>query len=102
MPDAVRATIELMEAPAENIRCRTFYNIAAVSFTPVQLASQIQQLMPGFQVDYNPDYRQAIADSWPRSIDDSAARADWGWEHQFDLQQITRDMLHHLHAGYLV
>jgi nucleoside-diphosphate-sugar epimerase len=102
MPDAVRATIELMEAPAECIKLRTSYNVAAVSFTPMQLASQIQQLMPGFEMNYHPDHRQAIANSWPRSIDDSAASRDWGWEPQFGLKQICEDMLHHLHAGYLV
>jgi nucleoside-diphosphate-sugar epimerase len=101
MPDAVRATIELMEAPAASIKLRTSYNVAAVSFTPMQLASRIQEIMPGFEMNYNPDYRQLIADSWPRSIDDSAARCDWGWQPQFSLKKICEDMLLHLNAGYL-
>jgi nucleoside-diphosphate-sugar epimerase len=102
MPDAVRATIELMEAPASSIKLRTSYNVASLSFTPMQLASRIQEIMPGFEMNYAPDHRQAIADSWPRSIDDSAARRDWGWEPQFNLKNICEDMLQHLHAGYLV
>jgi nucleoside-diphosphate-sugar epimerase len=102
MPDAVRATIELMEAPASSIKVRTSYNIAGVSFSPLQIASQIQKILPGFEMNYNPDYRQSIADSWPYSIDDSPARNGWGWEPKFDLRRIAEDMLHHLHAGYLV
>ena len=96
MPDAIRATIELMEAPREKIKIRTSYNIAAVSFSPQQIATEIQTHLPGFTIAYNPDYRQAIADSWPQSIDDSVAQKDWGWQPEYDLSRMTKDMLHHL------
>ena len=96
MPDAIRATIELMEAPADKISVHTSYNISALSFSPKDLSAEISQQMPGFQVSYRPDYRQAIADSWPASIDDSVARNDWGWKEQFNLPAMTRDMLHNL------
>src|SRR5690606_13400345 len=76
--DAIRATIELMEAPAEKIKTRTSYNLAAVTFTPAELAQAIQKEIPAFTISYAPDFRQAIADSWPGSIDDSAARSEWG------------------------
>jgi nucleoside-diphosphate-sugar epimerase len=94
--DAIRATIELMEAPAENIKVRTSYNLAAVSFTPGELAKSIQQRMPNFKMGYKTDYRQAIADGWPSSIDDSAARKDWGWNHQFDTEGMVDEMLDNL------
>jgi len=93
MPDAIRATLELMDAPADAVRERTSYNLAGLSFTPEQIAAAIRAECPGFLVAYAPDFRQAIADSWPRSIDDSAARADWGWRPAFDLTTMTRDML---------
>lgn len=93
MPDALRATIELMEAPAEAIRQRGSYNLAGVSFTPAQIAAEIGKHIPGFQIDYAPDFRQAIAASWPQRIDDSAARADWGWQPDYDLAAMTEDML---------
>ncbi len=93
MPDAVRATIELMEANAKRITVRTSYNLAAISFTPATLAAELARQLPGFTIDYAPDFRQAIADSWPRSIDDSAARADWGWHHHYDLPKLVADML---------
>lgn len=96
MPDALRATFELMEAPSDRIKVRTSYNLAAVSFTPEVQAKVIQSLVPSFSIYYKPDYRQAIADSWPMSIDDSAARKDWGWQHQYDLQAMSADMLHNL------
>ena len=99
MDDAIRATIEIMEAPAEQIRIRTSYNISAISFTPAEIAASIQRLRPGFRVDYAPDFRQQIAESWPARIDDSAARADWGWNHRFDLDAMTDDMLAHLGDG---
>jgi nucleoside-diphosphate-sugar epimerase len=79
MPDAIRATIELMEAPAERVKERTSYNLAGFSFNPAEIAAEVKRHVPGFEMAYAPDHRQAIADSWPRSIDDSAARADWGW-----------------------
>jgi len=94
--DAIRATMELMEAPAEKIKTRTSYNLAAVTFTPAELAKAIQQEIPIFQIDYAPDFRQAIADSWPGSIDDSAARAEWGWQHRFDTAAIVKEMLENL------
>lgn len=93
MPDAIRATIELMEAPAEKINVRTSYNLSAMSFSPKEIAASIQQHIPSFSIDYQPDYRQAIADSWPQSIDDAVARKDWGWKHEYDLDKMTSDML---------
>jgi nucleoside-diphosphate-sugar epimerase len=96
MPDAIRATIELMEAPSEKITTRTSYNISAMSFSPAQIAEEIKKHIPGFTIDYAPDYRQAIANSWPGSIDDSVARADWGWKHKYDLSAMTKDMLENL------
>ena len=93
MDDAVRGTLELMAAPVENIRVRTSYNLGAMSFTPSEVANSIQQHLPDFQVSYNPDERQAIAASWPESIDDSAARADWGWQPDILLPDMTSIML---------
>lgn len=96
MPDAIRATIELMEAPREKIKERTSYNISAISFSPEEIGAEIKKHIPAFRVDYSPDYRQAIADSWPQSIDDSAAQADWGWKAEYDLAAMTKDMLENL------
>jgi nucleoside-diphosphate-sugar epimerase len=96
MPDAIRATIELMEAPAEKITTRTSYNIAAMSFSPEEIAAEIKQHIPGFTIRYAPDYRQTIANSWPQSIDDSVARKDWGWRPEYDLTGMTKDMLDNL------
>ncbi len=96
MPDAIRATIEIMEAPAENIKVRSSYNLSAFSFTPAELAHEIRQHIPDFQVFYEPDFRQQIADSWPQSIDDSEARKDWGWKPQYDLPSMVKDMLENL------
>ena len=93
MPDAIRATIQLMDAPAEQIKIRSSYNVAGVSFDPQQLAEAIQRQRPGFQIEYVPDARQAIADSWPQSLDDSAARTDWGWHAHVDLTGLVTDML---------
>jgi nucleoside-diphosphate-sugar epimerase len=93
MPDAIRATIELMEAPAGKISVRTSYNLAAISFSPSEIAAEIKKHIPGFSVVYKPDYRQDIANSWPQSIDDSVARSDWGWKHKYELPAITADML---------
>jgi nucleoside-diphosphate-sugar epimerase len=93
MPDAIRATIELMEAPAEKISVRTSYNISGISFSPADIAAAIKKHIPEFEIKYKPDYRQAIADSWPQSIDDSVARKDWGWKHKYDLEKLTDDML---------
>ena len=99
MPDALRATIELMDAPAEAIKQRGSYNLAGVSFTPAQIAAAIQRELPDFRIDYAPDFRQAIAASWSQSIDDSAALADWGWKARFDLRDIVREMLEHLRVS---
>jgi len=96
MPDAIRATLELMEAPAAHVRQRQSYNLAGISFTPQQIAAAVARLVPGFEIDYAPDFRQAIADSWPGSIDDSAAQSDWGWHAQYDLDRMARDMLENL------
>lgn len=96
MPDAIRATIELMNADPGKVRIRSSYNIASMSFTPVQLASEIKKYIPDFKCTYKPDIRQNYADSWPMSIDDSYARKDWGWKHQYDLSKMTDDMLVHI------
>jgi len=96
MPDAIRATIELMEAPASKISIRHSYNIASMSFSPKEIAAEIKKHIPDFAVTYKPDYRQAIADSWPQSIDDSVARNDWGWKEEFNLAAMTKDMLENL------
>lgn len=102
MDDAIRATIELMEAPAEQIKSRMAYNLSAMSFSPKEIAAAIQKHIPDFTIDYNPDFRQQIADGWPQSIDDSDARAHWGWSHQYDLDKMTADMLLHLKEQFHV
>jgi nucleoside-diphosphate-sugar epimerase len=96
MPDAIRATIELMEAPASAITVRTAYNLSAMSFSPKEIAAEIKKHIPAFQMQYAPDYRLAIAESWPKSIDDSVARKDWGWKPEYDLEKMTTDMLANL------
>ncbi len=96
MPDAIKATIELMEAPADKISVRTSYNLSSMSFSPKEIAAEIKKHIPEFTIEYQPDYRQAIADSWPQSIDDSVARRDWGWKHEYDLTRMTADMLQNL------
>ncbi|MGV7206497.1 NAD-dependent epimerase/dehydratase family protein [Oxalobacteraceae bacterium A2-2] len=93
MPDAIRATIELMEAPAEQVKVRSSYNVAGVSFNPEQLAAAIARKRPDFKIAYKPDSRQAIADSWPHSLDDAAARADWGWKARIGIDDMVDDML---------
>lgn len=100
MEDAIRATLELMAAPAEKIRIRTSYNLAAMSFTPAELAAEIKKHIPAFTIDYKPDHRQAIAASWTESIDDTEARQDWGWDHRYDISSMTGDMLTHLKEKY--
>ena len=102
MDDAVRATIELMEAPESRISVRTSYNLAGISFTPAEIAREIKALIPEFKIEYEPDFRQAIADSWPESIDDSVARADWGWKPSFDLKAMTEEMIHYISPGLAV
>ena len=98
MDDAIRGTIELMEAPAENIKIRSAYNLAGCSFTPAELAAEIKLFVPNFHIDYQPDFRQAIADSWPNSIDDSQAQKDWGWKAQFDTKALVRVMLENVNS----
>lgn len=93
MPDAIRATIELMEAPAEKITVRTSYNISGMSFSPSEISTAIQLHLPEFKMSYLPDYRQAIADSWPQSIDDAVARKDWGWKEEYHLDSMVAEML---------
>jgi len=98
MPDAIRGTIELAEADFARLRHHADFNLAAMSFSAGELAACIRKHVPAFEVTYEPDYHQAIADSWPRSIDDSAARDEWGWKPDWDLESMTRDMLDHLRA----
>jgi nucleoside-diphosphate-sugar epimerase len=98
MDDAIRATIEIMQAPAESIKIRSSYNLSAISFTPEEIAEEIKKHIPEFTITYNPDFRQKIADSWPSSIDDSFARRDWGWNHKFDLDKMTVEMLKNLQS----
>ena len=96
MDDAIRATIELMEAPADLLKSRMAYNLSAMSFSPKEIAASIRQHIPEFTIDYAPDFRQQIADGWPKSIDDTAARTDWNWKPEFDLGRMTADMLMNL------
>ena len=93
MSDAVKATIDIMEVPAEKIKIRSSYNISAMSFDPKGIAKEIQRHIPDFTIRYEPDFRQAIADNWPASIDDAEARSDWGWKHAYDLPTMVNDML---------
>ena len=96
MDDAIAATINIMKAPAAQIKIRSSYNLAAMSFTPTEIAAEIKKHIPELKVTYNPDFRQKIADSWPASIDDSRAREDWSWKHAFDLETMTIEMLQNL------
>ena len=93
MDDAVNATIHLMEAPEENIKVRSSYNLGGISFTPKELVEEIRKYIPHLKVTYKPDFRQEIAESWPRRISDEAARKDWGWQHEYDLQKMTAVMV---------
>ena len=93
MEDAIRATIQLMQAPSEKVKQRSAYNLGGISFTPKDLAAEIKKHIPGFEITYQADFRQAIADSWPNSIDDSVATNDWGWSHKYELPQIVEVML---------
>lgn len=102
MDDAIRATLKLMEAPKENISIRTSYNLAGVSFTPAELATEIGKQLPDFQIIYEPDFRQQIADSWPSSINDSPARKDWEWQAKFNTEQMVTVMLENVQVEDLV
>lgn len=93
MPDAIRGTIDLMEADPARIKIRSSYNLSGISFTPAELAGEIRKHIPDFTITYKPDFRQKIAESWPASIDDAEARADWGWKHEYDLAAMTDIML---------
>ncbi|MFT5167238.1 MAG: threonine 3-dehydrogenase [Saprospiraceae bacterium] len=93
MDDAIRATMELMDAPAENISVRTSYNLASMSFTPEEISNAIKQIIPDFQISYEPDFRQAIAESWAESVDDAYAQKDWAWKPAFNLEDMTKDMV---------
>lgn len=99
MPDAIRATIELMEAPINKIKIRHSYNLGGMSFSPKEITVSIQEHIPEFSISFKPDYRQKIADGWPQSIDDTVARGDWGWKEEFNLQSMTKDMLENLQKG---
>lgn len=96
MEDAIRATTELMHAPKEQVKIRSSYNLAGISFTPETLAAEIRKHLPEFRISYQPDFRQEIADSWPNSIDDSLAKNDWGWQEKFGLQEMVKEMLTHV------
>jgi nucleoside-diphosphate-sugar epimerase len=98
MDDAIKATIDIMDAKQEDIKIKSSYNLSAVSFTPKEISESIQKYIPEFTISYKPDFRQKIADSWPKSIDDSRAREDWNWKHTFSLDEITKEMLTNLKA----
>ena len=102
MDDAIAATIAIMDAKPEAVKIRSSYNLAAMSFTPEEIAHVIKKIVPEFKISYNSDFRQQIADSWPRSIDDSKAREDWGWKHKFNIEKMSESMLKNLHTKYEV
>jgi nucleoside-diphosphate-sugar epimerase len=96
MDDAIRATLQLMEADEKNIKIRSSYNLSGMSFTPREIAKSVQNELPDFKIKYDPDFRQTIADSWPSSIDDTNAQQDWSWKAAFDLEKTTKEMLENL------
>lgn len=100
MDDAIKATIDIMKAKKNNVKIKSSYNLAAISFTPKEVAESIKKYIPEFEITYNPDYRQEIANSWPKSINDSYARQDWKWKHEFSLEDITIEMLKQLDKKY--
>ena len=100
MDDAIKATVDIMTAKKEAVKIRSSYNLAAISFTPKEVAESIKKQMPEFTISYNPDYRQDIANSWPKNINDSYARQDWKWKHQFNLKDITEEMLFQLNKKH--
>lgn len=102
MDDAIKATMALMRAPSEALKIRSSYNLSALSFNPQEIAASIREFIPEFKMNYEPDYRQEIADSWPASIDDKQAREDWGWNHEFDLPRMTETMLENLKKKHVL
>lgn len=102
MPDAIKATLELMHADADRVKIRSSYNVSAMSFDPEGIAAEIRRHVPEFVLTYKPDFRQQIANGWPQSIDDSAARADWGWQHDYDLARMTDDMINNLQKQFIL
>lgn len=102
MEDAIRGTLELMSAPKESIKVRSAYNLSGCSFTPAQLTEEIQKIDPSFTINYAPDFRQAIADSWPKSIDDSAARNDWGWKEKYGTTELVKVMMENVDTSLLI
>ena len=100
MADAIKATIQIMQTDSKNIKVRSSYNIAGCSFNPLEIATLIKSEIPNFTIDYNTDFRQEIADSWPQSIDDSSAKLDWKWEKEYDLNKMTTDMMRNLKKKY--
>lgn len=100
MADAINATIKIMDADESSIKIRSSYNLAAISFSPEEIAEEIKKLIPNFEISYNADFRQKIADSWPNSIDDSNARSDWGWKHDYNLEKISQNMIKNLGKKY--
>ncbi|SDX69945.1 Nucleoside-diphosphate-sugar epimerase [Lutibacter oricola] len=102
MDDAIDATIQIMDAEPETIKVRSSYNLSAMSFSPEELALEIKKIVPEFTIKYKEDFRQSIADSWPKSIDDSSARKDWGWNHKYDIVKMSEKMLNNLHSKYKI
>ena len=102
MPDAIRATIELMETPSEQVKIRSSYNVGGISFNPAEIAAEIRRHLPTFEMIYQEDYRQSIANSWPQSIDDSHAQEHWGWKTEYDLSKMTDDMMNNLKEKYKI
>ena len=102
MSDSIRATIELMETPAENVRIRSSYNLAGVSFNPEEISNEITKHIPDFKISYNVDFRQEIANSWPSSIDESHAENDWGWKIEYNLEKMTSEMIKNLKKKYTI
>ncbi|MDA9325509.1 NAD-dependent epimerase, partial [Flavobacteriales bacterium] len=100
MPDAIKATIQIMQTDSKNIKVRSSYNIAGCSFNPLEISTLIKSEIPNFTIDYNIDFRQEIADSWPQSIDDSSAKLDWKWEKEYNLNKMTADMMGNLKNKY--
>lgn len=96
MDDAIKATIEIMNAKKEDIKIRSSYNLAAISFSPKEIAASIKEHLPNFTINYKPDFRQGIAEGWPNSIDDSEAKKDWNWKHNYNLEDITVEMINNL------